>query len=225
MPTIHCTNQKTYQKLRYTSRLPNAPLLDGSQLHPETRNRDEKKSNESILKLNNNESCSRDRSSTPIMSNETSALMHNGRITNISHTDDRTVHLGVHIGDSNMMGQGGHNHHLSALTNTSWSYVHGHGVQSHETYLNRSPGGVAAAAAGVSNLKRKSNELIYVKVGRKEEYEAFELENPDNPGENNTVWVEWVISGKKQCVFRRQIVKDGLRARKRQRPSKFSLIE
>lgn len=172
MPTVHCTNQKTYRKLSYASRLPNAPWEDGSQLHPENKNRDGKRPNESLL--NGNDNCGRNRSSTPIMSNMTSASRHNnGRITNVSYTDDRTL----------------------------------------------------PAAAGVSNLIRKSQELIYVKVGRKEEYEAFELENPEHPGESNTVWVEWAISGQKQCVFRHQIVKDGLRARKRQKPAKFSLIE
>ena len=50
MPTVHCTNKKTYRKLRYASRLPNAPLLDGSQLHPETKNRDGNRPNESVLK-------------------------------------------------------------------------------------------------------------------------------------------------------------------------------
>ena len=122
------------------------------------------------------------------------------------------------------------NHPLSVSTNANKSHGHGHGVQNDKTHPCHYPASppppvAAAATTGVSNLKRKSEELIYVKVGRKEEYEAFELENPDNPGENNTVWVEWVISGKKQCIFRHQIVKDGLRARKRQRPAKFSLIE
>ena len=226
MPTVHCTNKKTYQKLRYASRLPKDPLLDGSQLHPETRNRNGNgnRPNESLL--NNNSSHGGDRSSTPIMSNETSASIHNGRITNVSHVDDRTLQLCVHMGVAFNTSEGEHNQHFSAVTNANWS--HGHGVQSHETLPHSHPSSrppLVAAAAGVSNLKRKSDELIYVKVGRKEEYEAFELENPENPGENNTVWVEWVISGKKQCIFRHQIVKDGLRARKRQRPAKFSLIE
>ena len=218
MPTVHCTNRKTYRKLSYACRLPNAPLLDGSQLHPETKNRDGSRPNESVL--NNTDTCGRDRLSTPIMSNETSASRHNnGRITNISYTDDRTLQLCV------QMGEGEHNHHLSVITNAHQSQDHG--VQSHETHPCSYPSSPPppVAAAGVSNLVRKSEELIYVKVGRKEEYEAFELENPEHPGESNTVWVEWAISGKKQCVFRHQIVKDGLRARKRQRPAKFSLIE
>ena len=49
MPTVHCTNRKTYRKLSYACRLPNAPLLDGSQLHPETKNRSGNRPNESLL--------------------------------------------------------------------------------------------------------------------------------------------------------------------------------
>eukprot|EP00578_Thalassiosira_sp_NH16_P008357 CAMPEP_0181115364 /NCGR_PEP_ID=MMETSP1071-20121207/21391_1 /TAXON_ID=35127 /ORGANISM="Thalassiosira sp., Strain NH16" /LENGTH=101 /DNA_ID=CAMNT_0023199563 /DNA_START=780 /DNA_END=1082 /DNA_ORIENTATION=+ len=48
----------------------------------------------------------------------------------------------------------------------------------------------AAGCAGISNLKRKTGELIYVKILNSEN-PAFELENPDNLGENNTVWIEW----------------------------------
>ena len=99
MPTVHCTSKKTYQKLRYASRLPIDPLLDGSQLHPETRNRSGNRPNESLL--NNNSCRGGDRSSTPIMSNETSASIHNVRITNVSHIDDRTVQLCVHMGAFN----------------------------------------------------------------------------------------------------------------------------
>ena len=222
MPTVHCTNKKMYQKLRYASRLPNDPLLDGSQLHPETRNRNGNRPNESSF--NNNSSHGVYRSSTPIMSNETSASIHSGRITNVSHIDDRTVQLCVHMGAFNTS-EGEHNQHFSAVTNANWSHAVPRNASSFSPFITTPSCCLVAAAAGVSNLKRKSDELIYVKVGRKEEYEAFELENPENPGENNTVWVEWVISGKKQCIFRHQIVKDGLRARKRQRPAKFSLIE
>ena len=81
-----------------------------------------------------------------------------------------------------------------------------------------------AAAAGISNLKRKHNELIYVRIGTTE-HEAFELENSANPGEHETVWVEWIATGKKQCISRHQIVRNGLQARKRKPPTKFSLVE
>mmetsp|Transcript_33283 Transcript_33283/g.69999 ORF Transcript_33283/g.69999 Transcript_33283/m.69999 type:complete len:195 (-) Transcript_33283:623-1207(-) len=75
--------------------------------------------------------------------------------------------------------------------------------------------------ASIGHLKRKSEELIYVKIGNTE-HQAFELENPDNLGENDTVWVEWAMTGGKECVLRHQIMKDGLQARKRQRPAKYS---
>jgi len=81
-----------------------------------------------------------------------------------------------------------------------------------------------ARQAGISNLKRKHNELIYVRIGTTE-HEAFELENSANPGEHETVWVEWIATGKKQCISRNQIVKNGLQARKRKPPAKFSLVE
>jgi len=76
-----------------------------------------------------------------------------------------------------------------------------------------------AAAAGVSSLKRKHDELIYVRIGTTE-HEAFELENPANPGEHDTVWVEWAISRKKECIYRHQIVRGGLPTRKRRPPPK-----
>ena len=59
-----------------------------------------------------------------------------------------------------------------------------------------------AATASVSSLKRKHDELIYVRIGTTE-HEAFELENPANPGEHDTVWVEWAISRKntKQIII------------------------
>ena len=57
------------------------------------------------------------------------------------------------------------------------------------------------------------------------EHEAFELENSANPGEHETVWVEWIATGKKQCISRHQIVRNGLQARKRKPPTKFSLVE
>ena len=76
-----------------------------------------------------------------------------------------------------------------------------------------------AATAGVSSLKRKHDELIYVRIGTIE-HEAFELENPANPGEHDTVWVEWAISLKKECIYRHQIVRGGLLPARKRRPTK-----
>mmetsp|Transcript_29547 Transcript_29547/g.71377 ORF Transcript_29547/g.71377 Transcript_29547/m.71377 type:complete len:183 (+) Transcript_29547:680-1228(+) len=92
----------------------------------------------------------------------------------------------------------------------------------HHMHKNRVDNTTCAAAgcAGISNLKRKTGELIYVKILNSEN-PAFELENPDNLGENNTVWIEWANTGEKKCIFKHQIMKNGLQARKRQRPKKF----
>ena len=45
----------------------------------------------------------------------------------------------------------------------------------------QAPPAAAAASASINNLKRKHNELVYVRIGATE-HEAFELENPANPG-------------------------------------------
>lgn len=79
----------------------------------------------------------------------------------------------------------------------------------------------SAACASVGNLRRKSEELIYVKI-MNTEHPAYELENPDYPEEHELVWIEWLTTGKKQCINRYQIIKDRLRARKRQQPVKYS---
>ena len=81
-----------------------------------------------------------------------------------------------------------------------------------------------AAAAGVSNLIRKSDEIIWVQIG-KTEHPAYELINADNPCETgNTTWVEWTINGKKESISKHQIMRNGLQARKRHRPEYLSHI-
>lgn len=180
------------------------------------------------------------RSSTPLISNETSASIQNGRIAGVSQIDDRTVQLQLQVctGTNDTNGRqgkecphalseqsmGNHNNQTNSISQ----------APHHQPPMNDSslpftasphPPPVLAAAAGVPNLRRMSDELIYVKLGNKTVHDAFELENPDNPGEHDTVWVEWNSSGKKACIYRHQIVKGGLGPRKRQRPATFSLLE
>ena len=83
-----------------------------------------------------------------------------------------------------------------------------------------------AAAAGVFCLKRKNNALIWVEVGHTT-HPAYELQNPHNPSSDSgssssTVWVEWASNGKKESIFRHQIVKGGLGARHRHKPNYFT---
>ena len=67
--------------------------------------------------------------------------------------------------------------------------------------LDRESHGADAGCAGVSHLTKKSEELIYVKtMTTSKEQPAFELENPENPGEHSTVWVEWATT-KKENIF------------------------
>lgn len=72
---------------------------------------------------------------------------------------------------------------------------------------------------------RQTTNLIYVKIGNTE-HPAFELADDDAPAAtakgSNSVWVKWVSNGKKECVFRHQIVPDGLQAqRKRKQPDYY----
>mmetsp|Transcript_34088 Transcript_34088/g.71755 ORF Transcript_34088/g.71755 Transcript_34088/m.71755 type:complete len:158 (-) Transcript_34088:8-481(-) len=60
--------------------------------------------------------------------------------------------------------------------------------------------------ANIFNLTRKNNTLIHIKMG-KVNHPAFELENPANPGEHSTLWVELLTTGMKICIFRYQIIK------------------
>lgn len=89
-----------------------------------------------------------------------------------------------------------------------------------------------AAAASVKNLKRKNHNTIWVRIG-KTDHQAYELYNPNNniPSNNDKneeeegstmIWVEWLTTGKKECVHENQINRNGLEGRKRSRPSCFS---
>ena len=93
-----------------------------------------------------------------------------------------------------------------------------------------------AAAASVKNLKRKNhNTIIWVRIG-KTDHQAYELYNPNNVissknynNDNNEeeegstmIWVEWLTTGKRECVYENQINRNGLEGRKRSRPSCFS---
>ena len=72
-----------------------------------------------------------------------------------------------------------------------------------------------SAAAGISHLQRKGNNLILVQLeGSREKHQAYELENPDNPDTGHSVWVEW-LNGTKRCISRHEIVRYGLPARER----------
>ena len=79
-----------------------------------------------------------------------------------------------------------------------------------------------------SNLKRISDEIIWVQEG-KAQHPAYILQDCTNAQSNdilfmssNTVWVEWVSNGKKESIYKDQIVQDGLQARKRHRPDYFT---
>lgn len=73
--------------------------------------------------------------------------------------------------------------------------------------------------------QKHQTHLIYVKIGNTE-HPAFELFGDDAPAaltkDSNSVWVKWISNGKKECVFRHQIVPDGLQAqRKRKQPDYY----
>lgn len=82
-------------------------------------------------------------------------------------------------------------------------------------------------------LKRKSNDLIWVRVGITN-HPAYELQYYNDGKTNETgvdtntaasksiTWVEWASNGKREPINKDQIVKEGLQARKRQRPNYFS---
>ena len=97
----------------------------------------------------------------------------------------------------------------------------------------------ATAAASIKNLKRKNHNTVWVRIG-KTDHQAYELHNPindissknNNNNDNNDsneeeegstmIWVEWLTTGKKECVHENQINRNGLEGRKRSRPSCFS---
>ena len=72
--------------------------------------------------------------------------------------------------------------------------------------------------------QNQQRSLIYVKIG-KTEHPAFELLPDDAPAatskDSDSVWVKWASNGKKECVFKHQIVRDGLQARKRKQPDYY----
>ena len=49
----------------------------------------------------------------------------------------------------------------------------------------------------------------------------------NNTADDDTdiVWIEWLSNAKKECIYKHQIVKDGLQSRTRQRPNYFSSHE
>ena len=77
-----------------------------------------------------------------------------------------------------------------------------------------------AAAVCVSNLKRISDEVIWVREG-KAEHPVYVLQNIDDTS-NATLWIEWLSNGKRERIFKHQIIKNGLQSRKRQRPNYLS---
>ena len=81
----------------------------------------------------------------------------------------------------------------------------------------------ATARVGIPHLVRKSDEPILVlRSGTKEEQFAYELYNPhDDDPDNNQVWIEWLTTQQKVCIYRSEIVKNGLKARTRQKPNRF----
>ena len=85
-----------------------------------------------------------------------------------------------------------------------------------------------------SNLKRISDEIIWIREG-KAEHPAYLLQDwidtsssgsgssssSDTSNNNNMLWVEWASNGRKECIHKEQIVKGGLQERKRKRPGYF----
>ena len=77
-------------------------------------------------------------------------------------------------------------------------------------------------------LKRISDEVIWIREG-KAEHPAYMLQdsssNNTTDDDTDIVWIEWLSNAKKECIYKHQIVKDGLQSRKRQRPNYFSSHE
>lgn len=74
-------------------------------------------------------------------------------------------------------------------------------------------------------LVNHQTNLIYVKIGNTE-HPAFELLDDAAPAAiaqgSDSVWVKWASNGKKECVFKHQIVReDGPQARKRKQPDYY----
>lgn len=106
------------------------------------------------------------------------------------------------------------------FNHTNGTINHRRDTTTSTTSSSAAPAPVAAATASV-NLKRKDQQhIIWVRIGLTD-HPAYELYNPDNPGNNNdssTVWVEYASNGDKECVQRSQIT-TGLQDRKRRRPN------
>jgi hypothetical protein len=73
-------------------------------------------------------------------------------------------------------------------------------------------------------LVNPQTNLIYVKIGNTE-HPAFELVDDCSPAAtaqgSDSVWVKWASNGKKECVFKHQIVRDGPKARKHKQPDYY----
>ena len=80
-------------------------------------------------------------------------------------------------------------------------------------------------AACTSDLKRKSDDIIWIRVGRTDHpaYEMIRSRNnsctthPIDP--DDMMWIEWANTGKFEGISKQQILKDGLQPRKRKRPN------
>ena len=87
-----------------------------------------------------------------------------------------------------------------------------------------------AKSINTSNLKRISDEIIWIREG-KAEHPAYLLQDwidtssgssSDSSIMNNMLWVEWASNGRKELIHKHQIVKGGLQERKRHRPGYLS---
>ena len=76
------------------------------------------------------------------------------------------------------------------------------------------------ATANLSNLRRVSDEVIWIREGTSAEHPAYMLKDCRSSLNNindDTVWVEWLVNGQKTCIYKHQIiVKDGSRSQQQQ---------
>ena len=82
-------------------------------------------------------------------------------------------------------------------------------------------------AACASDLKRKSDDIIWIRVG-KTDHPAYEMIRSRNNSctthlidPDDMMWIEWVNTGEFEGIFKQQILKDGLQPRTRKRPNYF----
>jgi len=74
-----------------------------------------------------------------------------------------------------------------------------------------------------SNLKRVSDEVIWVRDGGEHPVYILQVEDSaSDDTDDDMVWVQWLSNGKKECIHRNQIIRDGLRGRKRQRANFYA---